>query len=95
MSRPADGLCAKCRRPLPPEHYREWLSQGTDVCMKCAIGNTEKAQRTRAGLAYRERWKLGLYSHLNVMARPKTGDAGRERWRLGLDSYLKVMARVK
>jgi len=69
MSRPTDGLCAHCHRKLPKEHYRDWLTQGTDRCAKCGHA---AASRVTSGPRYRAwvmAWKEKLDSCLRVMAR--------------------------
>src|SRR6266446_5968453 len=52
--RPPDGLCARCRRTLPPEHERDDLTIKTDVCGPCGnhlLGVVTATQAAKAAIA--------------------------------------------
>lgn len=68
MSRPRDGRCAHCHRPLPREEIRGWMTQGTDMCNKCGHARLQKAEKAPPARAYLKNWWQVLDSHLRVVA---------------------------
>lgn len=65
MTRPAGGKCAACGADLPAEYLRDDLSQGTDVCARCAA---RKVVAISLGKPYR-RWIGGWKAKLNGLIR--------------------------
>ena len=71
MSRPADGACQKCHRALPPEHLREDLVRGADLCSRCAHAKLDRVTREPAAKRWLILWGLGLDSLTRDVARMK------------------------
>lgn len=60
--------CRQCARPLPPDHTRDDLTSGTDVCNRCASVILATTYRTLpAARRWLETWREKLRTTLEVL----------------------------